>query len=199
MTSLQLRAANVTDAEEIAQLHANSWRQHYRGAYSDSYLDGGVVADRLAVWHARLSAPAATPAETLTVRADDDGSLVGFVHVVFDESEQWGSLVDNLHVTYERKRSGIGRVLLGHAAVAIATHAVSPSMYLWVHAQNTAAQAFYRAAGGQRVETAKVGMPGGVPEWLNGSPDKFRIGWPDVRQPLFTPELKHLSMGRIPD
>jgi hypothetical protein len=27
-------------------LHADSWRRHYRGAYADAFLDGDVLADR---------------------------------------------------------------------------------------------------------------------------------------------------------
>jgi hypothetical protein len=85
MTSLVLRLAGLDDAEQVALLHAGSWRRHYRGAYSDSYLDGDIVTDRLSVWCARLAAPAAS----WTVLAEDDAGLVGFVHVVFDEDARW--------------------------------------------------------------------------------------------------------------
>jgi hypothetical protein len=60
MTSLRLRLAGLDDAEQVALVHAGSWRRHYRGAYSDSYLDGDIVTDRLSVWSARLAAPAAS-------------------------------------------------------------------------------------------------------------------------------------------
>lgn len=53
------REATVADAQAIATLHADSWRSNYRGAYLDSFLDGDVHQDRLQVWQARLSAPAA--------------------------------------------------------------------------------------------------------------------------------------------
>ena len=49
-TGLRLRVAGRSDAAAIAALHADSWRRHYRGAYSDAFLDGDVHADRLAVW-----------------------------------------------------------------------------------------------------------------------------------------------------
>jgi hypothetical protein len=61
-------------------LHADSWRRHYCGAYADSFLDGDVVADRRSVWSSRL----AGPADSMTVVAEDDAGLVGFVHVVFE-------------------------------------------------------------------------------------------------------------------
>lgn len=175
-TSLRLRAAGPDDAEEVALLHAGSWRRHYRGAYADSFLKGDVVADRRSVWSARLAAPA----NSMTVVAEDDIGLVGFVHVVFDDDERWGSLIDNLHVREDRQRTGIGTALMTCAVEAVVETATGRSMYLWVLEQNTAAQRFYRAFGGTCVERATVSPPGGIPARLNGSPTKLRVTWPDV-------------------
>jgi ribosomal protein S18 acetylase RimI-like enzyme len=173
---VRLRAAGVHDAGDIARLHADSWRRHYRGAYADAYLDGDVVTERRSVWSARLAAPAGR----VTLLAEDGAGLVGFVHVVLDEDTRWGSLVDNLHVTHDRQRGGIGRALLTGAATALVARAAGPAMYLWVLEQNAAAQEFYRALGGTCVEKASVAGPGGVPERLNGSPHKLRFAWPDA-------------------
>ena len=49
------RPANPSDAVRIGRRHADSWRRHYRGAYSDAYLDGEVCGDRTAVWTERLN------------------------------------------------------------------------------------------------------------------------------------------------
>jgi ribosomal protein S18 acetylase RimI-like enzyme len=176
MTSLRFRAAGPDDAEQVGMLHADSWRRHYRGAYADSFLDGDVVADRRSVWSSRLAAPA----DSRTVIAEDDAGLVGFVHVVFDDDGRWGSLIDNLHVTHDRRRTGVGTALLTCAAEAVAARPTGKSMYLWVLTQNTAAQQFYRAFGGTCVETAVVSPPGGVPARLNGAPNKLRFAWPDA-------------------
>jgi ribosomal protein S18 acetylase RimI-like enzyme len=173
---MAFRAAGPDDAEAIALLHADSWRRHYRGAYSDSYLAGDVVADRNAVWSSRLAAPA----RTATVVAEDATGLAGFVHVVFDNDDEWGSLVDNLHVVTDRHRSGIGRDLMQRAGAAVVEQATSAAVYLWVLEQNARAQAFYGALGGACVEKAAVDPPGGLPERLNGAPNKLRIAWPDV-------------------
>ncbi|OAH10194.1 GNAT family N-acetyltransferase [Streptomyces jeddahensis] len=180
MTSLWFRAAGPDDAERVALLHADSWRRHYRAAYADSFLDGDVVADRRAVWSSRLADPAAGPAVGLTVVAEDDTGLVGFVHVVFDDDERWGSLVDNLHVTNDRRRTGVGGALLTRAAEAVVERAAGKDMYLWVLEQNTAAQGFYRALGGSQAEVAPVPPPGGVPARLNGRPKMLRIAWSDA-------------------
>ncbi|MEU2717978.1 GNAT family N-acetyltransferase [Streptomyces sp. NPDC007205] len=175
--SLRLRAAGPGDAENMALLHADSWRRHYRGAYSDAFLDGDVVADRRSVWSSRLSAPSGGGA---TVVAEDDTGIVGFVHVVLDEDGRWGSLVDNLHVIQHRRRTGLGTALLSHAARMVVERARGDAMYLWVLEQNTAAQEFYRALGGTCVEKAPVSPPGGVPSRLAGSPAKLRFTWPDA-------------------
>jgi ribosomal protein S18 acetylase RimI-like enzyme len=176
MTSPRLRVAGPECAESIALLHANSWRRHYRGAYSDSFLDGDVVADRLSIWSARL----ATPARTETLVAEDGSRAVGFVHVILDDDPRWGSLIDNLHVVPDRQRSGIGSALLGRAAQVIVERATTRSMYLWVLKQNSAAQQFYRAQGGTCVEEGTASPPGGIPSRLNGTPAKLRIAWPDA-------------------
>jgi ribosomal protein S18 acetylase RimI-like enzyme len=186
----RLRLARTADAERIALLHADSWRRYYRGAYADSFLDGDVAADRRSVWSARLAAPA----DSRTVVADDDGRLVGFVHVVFDQDPVWGSLVDNLHVVHDHHRGGIGTALLADAARAVVNHAAADGMYLWVLEQNAAAQHFYRACGARHVETATVSPPGGDPSRLHGTPRKFRMAWTDATEPG---ELGQVAMRTI--
>jgi ribosomal protein S18 acetylase RimI-like enzyme len=176
MTSLRFRAAGPDDAVKVGTLHAASWRRHYRGAYADSFLDGDVVADRRSFWSSRL----ASPADSRTVIAEDDAGLVGFVHVVLEDDDRWGSLIDNLHVAHDRQRTGVGSALLTRAAEAVAERPTGKSMYLWVLAQNTAAQQFYRALGGTSVERALVSPPGGVPARLSGAPNKLRFAWPDA-------------------
>lgn len=176
MRSLRFRSARADDAEQIAILHADSWRRHYRGAYADSFLDGDIAADRRSVWLARLAAPSHSD----TVLAEQDGRLVGFVHVAFDDDPRWGSLVDNLHVLHGQRRTGIGTQLLGHAARSVTERATSNAMYLWVLQQNTNAQQFYRASGASCVETGTVPPPGGDPTRLNGTPRCLRMAWSDA-------------------
>jgi ribosomal protein S18 acetylase RimI-like enzyme len=180
--TLEVRAAVAEDADQVATLHTDSWRRFYRGAFSDSYLDGDVLSDRRLVWGARL----AQPSHAATVVAQDDGGIAGFVHVILDHDDQWGSLVDNLHVRHDLRRAGLGRVLLTRAAEAVAGGAKDRRMYLWVLEQNTNAQGFYAAMGGVCVEKSLVSPPGGVPDRLNGSPGKLRMAWADVAVPELT-------------
>lgn len=174
--SVICRRATADDAEAVAALHAESWRRHYRIAYSDDYLDGDLLADRLAVWRARLGQ--ARP-ETDTTLAERRGALVGFVHVILDADPVWGALVDNLHVALDHQRGGAGRMLLRHAAEFVTREAPGSAMHVWVLHENHPARAFYEVLGGQDVECVPAQPPGGDPANLRGSPMKRRVAWAD--------------------
>jgi len=173
----RLRAAGPGDASAVARLHADSWRRHYRGAYSDAFLDGDDVAAYLrALWARRL---AVADGQACTIVADCDGVLVGLAHTVFGTDATWGSLLDNLHVAHGRKRQGIGRRLLALTGQAVVGWSAASGLYLWVLEQNAPARAFYEAQGGACVERAEVPPPGGDPANLNGRPACLRYAWPD--------------------
>jgi GNAT superfamily N-acetyltransferase len=159
----------------VAALHADSWRRHYRGVYSDAFLDGDVLDDRRAEWGRRLRQP---DDRTRTLLLEDrDGELVGFAHVVFDADPTWGALLDNLHVRFAHKRRGLGSELLSAIAQVVVDRGTG--LYLWVLEQNVAAQAFYEARGARGVERALTTPPGGVASRLHGSPAKLRYVWSD--------------------
>jgi GNAT superfamily N-acetyltransferase len=174
---VEYRAASSSDASGIARLHAESWQKHYRGAYSDDFLDHGVMGDRLAIWTQRTRER--RPAEYTLVAETDEG-IVGFAHTILDEDPRWGALLENLHVVTSLHRSGIGTRLLVGTAHAIVQHAASKRLYLWVLEQNVAAQAFYRGMGGTCVERALAAAPGDDPARLSGSPHRLRYVWPDL-------------------
>jgi ribosomal protein S18 acetylase RimI-like enzyme len=157
--AVQYVDATDRDADSIAALHADSWRRHYRGAYLDSYLDGDVVTDRQKVWRSRLAQPTTGHFTVVAHRGDE---VLGFAHTIVDEDPLWGSLLENLHVMSDLKRTGIGTHLLSRVARGLLRLRPDGSLHLWVLEQNTAAQAFYDARGGRRVETQLRGpFPGG--------------------------------------
>jgi GNAT superfamily N-acetyltransferase len=171
----QFRLAGPDDAKAVADLHAESWRRHYRGAYSDAFLDGDVVADRLAAWTDRLREP---DPRRCTILAED-GGLVGFANTFFDEDPTWGALLDNLHVADGHKRRGIASRLLALTAEALIARSERTGLYLWVLEQNVDAQAFYEARGGRCVGRGVVSPPGGVASRVTGPSAKLRYTWPE--------------------
>ena len=169
--TIALRRATGADAAVVAALHADSWRRHYRGAYSDEYLDGDVESERRAVWTARFGDP---DTHTYTVIAEDDGVPVGFAHTILDCDDEFGSLVDNLHVSHRAQRRGLGAQLMAASAEAVLADAQSPGLFLWVLEMNTSAQAFYDARGGIRAGERVAKSPAGD-ELV-----AFRYAWPDA-------------------
>lgn len=171
---VRFRLAVPSDADAVAALHADSWRRHYRGAYSDDFLDGDVQTERAAVWSERLREPDGI---THTVLAENGDGLVGFAHTVFEADPRWGALIDNLHVVYSEKRRGIGSRLLTLTAQPVLERGTG--VYLWVLEQNSDARAFYEARGGRCVERAPVPAPGGIASRLSGTPFGLRYAWSD--------------------
>jgi ribosomal protein S18 acetylase RimI-like enzyme len=169
------RAATEHDVEGIAHLHADSWRRNYRGAFSDAYLDGNLVAERLSVWTDRLRPPRTG---TFTIVAErpgpgpssDPAPVVGLAHTILGADPAWGALLDNLHVSHAEKGHGIGTRLMAETARALIARDPASSLFLWVLAQNTAAQAFYDARGGTCVERQSRSREPG---------DRLRYTWPD--------------------
>jgi GNAT superfamily N-acetyltransferase len=181
---LQFRVARPDDAHAVAMLHTDSWQRHYRGAYSDAFLDGEAAEYLDRMWIERLAAP---PPQACTILAEDDDVIVGLAHTLLDDDPDWGAFIDNLHVRHTLKRQGIGSRLLALTAQTVFRRSSSWALYLWVLEQNIAAQAFYSARGGSCVERDAVPPPGGDLARLNGRPQGLRFAWRDVPPELPTP------------
>jgi GNAT superfamily N-acetyltransferase len=182
---LQFRIAGPDDAAAVASLHADSWRIHYRGAYSDAFLDGDVFIDRAAIWRDRLRK---SDPSRRTILAED-GRVVGFANTVFEDSPTWGALLDNLHVARSYQRRGIGARLVALTAEAVLERPRRSGLYVWVLEQNREAQSFYEACGARRVGRDLVAPPGGIASRLTGSPAKLRYAWTEPAVLLGGPEL----------
>lgn len=168
---MQLRPALPSDAEAIAALHAASWRSAYRGALSDEYLAGNVVADRASLWSRRFGAPSTNQH---VVVAEVAGRLAGFACAFASEHLEWGSLLDNIHVRSDLQGQGVGTRLLGSIAQWCMTQAPHASLYLWVLQNNHSAQRFYRQLGADIVGTDVWSPPGG------GAVPRYRLAWQSV-------------------
>lgn len=158
IAEVMFRAAQSDDADAVAALHTASWRAHYRGALSGSYLDGPIETERLAVWHQRLLHPREGQ---VTILAEDGDVLVGFICLFLDHDRSFGTLIDNLHVAAERKGGGIGRKLMRRAAEAMLHALPRRSAYLDALESNHAARGFYERIGGMVAEHGRSIEPDG--------------------------------------
>jgi ribosomal protein S18 acetylase RimI-like enzyme len=139
------RHATAGDAEGIARLHYQSWRENYRGAYSDAFLDGEALADRLTVWRTRLTG---SDPSRFTIVAESDGAIVGFAFTILDEDSVLGAVLQNLHVTTSLQRQGIGSRLMAEVARTVLDRRPASGLHVWVRTQNAPAKAFYKARRG---------------------------------------------------
>src|SRR5574342_693882 len=92
---MNLRPAALSDALQMAEIHAASWCFAYRGAISDEYLSGDVVTGRHQDWLKRLGEP--KPHQYVVV-AEEAGEIAGFACAYAHASSEWGSLIDCIHV-----------------------------------------------------------------------------------------------------
>lgn len=156
---IEYRPARPSDAEAIASLHARSWRENYRGSFHDAFLDGDLLGERLRVWRERLAHP---PGNQLVRLAVDGTNLVGFVCAYAAHDPQWGSLVDNLHVSHASKRNGIGSSLMRQAGAWLAPRYRDLGVYLFVLEVNASARRFYERLGARNSGVSTMETHGGA-------------------------------------
>lgn len=165
----RLRDAEPSDALRIAALHAASWRTAYRGILPDAYLDRDCAAERRRHWRQRLAASAP---RDLVILAEGRDALLGFAAVWPDPDSRYDALLDNLHVAPAARGQGLGRALLGAAAVRLLGQD-RHSLTLWVFDANAPALAFYRGLGAAVVEH-------GVDEFAGIKVPHTRLAWGEV-------------------
>jgi len=153
-----LREANLQDLTNIAELHAQSWRENYSEALSAEYLKQSVAEDRFKIWTERLSTPSINQ---YVLIAEDSGNFCGFVCVYGAKHPEYGTIIDNLHVKANIKGQGLGKKLLIAAAKWAASEYKEHDLYLEVLACNENAIRFYEYLGGQNIDTAYWHTPCG--------------------------------------
>ena len=156
---IEYRLARPSDTEAIANLHARRWRENYRGAFLDAFLDGDLPGERLRVWRERLGHPSGSQFVQVAVAGTNLG---GFVCAYAAHDPQWGSFIDNLHVAQAFKRSGVGFTLMKQAAAWLAPQYPELGVYLLVLEVNASARRFYERLGGQNSGVSTMESHGGA-------------------------------------
>ena len=164
------RQATLDDAAALADAQVESFRTSYRGIYSDTYLDSPAFPKRCQTsWGRRLG----TASEDIVVLvAEEKGELLGFLRLLLDESDEWGSCVDSLHVLPSAQRRGMARHLMSLASEEAHKQGTHSQIYLWCFAHNTAALAAYTALDGIRSD---VTQPYPLPD--GSEPPAYRFHW----------------------
>ena len=141
---------------------------HYRGSFTDEYLDHQVEADHLAIWKDRLQQPSSGQYILL---AEEKDIICGFACVYLDKDPVWGAFVDNLHVSSEWQGRGIGKALMEKVTNWIHQQSPGSKFYLYVLEKNISAIQFYERIGGTREGMTIEKNPGG------GQSNVWRYVW----------------------
>ena len=142
---MQFRTANPSDAQAIAALHTQNWRQAYRTILSPAYLEGDLMSERLRLWNERFSA---SKTNQWILLAEECGELLGFTCAYGAEDVEHGTLLENLHVAQNARGSGLGAALVRAVFQWSNTGYPGLGIHLWALEQNSPARRFYERLGG---------------------------------------------------
>lgn len=168
---IQFKDATLEDLDNIAALHAKSWQENYHPVLSKDYLKDKVFTERTAVWKKRLTEPTSNQQ---VIIAKVDGKFAGFISVFGANHEEYGTIIDNLHVDSTFKGCGIGTQLLSAAAEWANQYYQSTPLYLEVLACNTNAMGFYASLGGQNIATGFWQTP------CDNQAKEYLYSWPSA-------------------
>ena len=160
--TITIRKARPTDAEAVARICVESWRDTYPGVLPARLLLSMTIDGQTARWR---NAIAIAARETVLVAEDTRANVVGMTSLGRGRDPGLGfdAEVYTLYVHPFVTGRGVGRALLAGAFMALAQKGHASCM-IWAHAKNPA-RYFYEGMGGKLVAertTSMMGVP--VPE-----------------------------------
>jgi GNAT superfamily N-acetyltransferase len=157
--TITIRKARPGDAEAVARIYVESWRDTYPGILPPRLLLSMTVEGQTARWRNAISIAAR---ESVLVAEDARGNVLGMTSHGRSRDAGLGfdAEIYTLYVHPLVTGRGVGRALLAGAFMALAHRGHSNCM-IWAHAKNPA-RYFYEAMGGKLVAertTAMMGSP----------------------------------------
>jgi ribosomal protein S18 acetylase RimI-like enzyme len=148
MSSIVIRPARAGDAEAIARVRVDSWRETYHGMIPQGYLDAMKLEESRALWEKVLTA--GSTAVSVFV-AQHGLEIVGFAggNMLAEPNHGFDAELSAVYVRREFQRAGIGRQLVAEIAIALSQRA--RGLIVWVIAGNKGARAFFERLGAELV------------------------------------------------
>lgn len=156
---MDIRVAQYSDYEQIAHLHASSWKVNYQGIMDDDYLSNEVEDDRKLIWQTRLINP---PINQHVLVIEDHGKFCGFICAFGNHDFEKGSIIESLHIAPEYQGLGLKSMLVKGMLDWIEHYFPDSGVYTEIVKQNTEAQEFYDHLGGTHSTDKIWHTPGGV-------------------------------------
>jgi ribosomal protein S18 acetylase RimI-like enzyme len=152
VNEVRIRAAIPGDAQAIARVHIEAWRESYRALVPEHVIEALSVDRNTGMWAAVLAGGGSSivhVVERLGIAANE-GEIVGFGSATDARSPALGASgeITAIYLLENVKRRGIGRMLLKGLLGALAERG-HRSAGLWVLADNHGTRRFYEALGGR--------------------------------------------------
>lgn len=147
-----IRAANLQDAEGIANVHVKSWQTSYAGVIDQQYLENISYEQRLQF---RKEILQSANFQCVVLYA---GHIVGFADAGFMQDEKNLDRIGVIYAIYllqEHQGCGLGRELFAQCKQWYQEQGVD-RFSLWVLKDNTRARRFYATQGGEIVGEKKI-------------------------------------------
>ncbi|MNK89114.1 Acetyltransferase (GNAT) family protein [compost metagenome] len=151
---MKFRKANITDAEEIARVHVDSWRTTYKNIVSDSYLSQLSVERRKNNWEWTFKN--LNKGEVIYVGLNDEDDIIGFACGGQNREKEFeydGELYA-IYLLRETQGHGYGKKLFKLVVESLQNSGYK-SMMVWVLQGNTATN-FYSAMGGELIGQKEI-------------------------------------------
>jgi len=160
--TITIRRARPADAEAVARIYVESWRDTYPGVLPARLLLSMTVEGQTARWR---NAIAIAARESVFVAEDNRNNVLGMTSMgrARDSDLGYDAEIYTLYVHPFVTGCGVGRALLTGAFSALAQKGFV-NCVIWAHAKNPA-RYFYEAMGGKLIaERANTMMGVAVPE-----------------------------------
>lgn len=148
-SSIVIRPAHAGDAEAIARVRVDSWRETYRGLIPQTYLDAMQLDASRDLWQKVLTAGS----DTVDVFVAEHGAdIVGFGsgNRLPQPKHGFDAELSAIYIRREFQRAGLGRRLVVQTAMAQRARGAT-GVIVWVIAGNKAARKFYERLGAELV------------------------------------------------
>lgn len=146
---ITIRRAVPADAEAVARVRIDGWRQAYKGLVPQPSLDALSVEASVPLWQRVLAAPGDRAGVFVAV---GESGVVGFAAANRLDEPKHGcdAELTGVYLAREVQRRGLGRRLVGTVAAERAAHGAT-AMLAWVLAGSSAARRFLEALGAELV------------------------------------------------
>ncbi|ENQ3078787.1 GNAT family N-acetyltransferase [Bacillus sp. WLY-B-L8] len=163
--------ANVNDAQELARVHVDSWRETYDGIMPKEVLDKKSYEKREALWLKILKEQQSHVYVAKTI----DGKIIGFADGGKERtgSYEYDGELYAIYILQEYQRNQLGKKLIKAVAADLYENGCC-SMLVWVVASNPS-KYFYEALQGSCVDKKQI-------EELHV--EEIAYGWKDIENLL---------------